>query len=43
METATFQVCKGQSCKTFTVQGNNILVPVLFGVAVGILIAKAIK
>jgi len=42
MEKIKIQNCKGQECNSVTLQGNNILVPFLVGVALGYLITKSV-
>jgi len=42
MEKITIQKCEGQECNSITLQGNNILVPFLFGLALGYLIIKSV-
>ncbi|MFL0091404.1 hypothetical protein V3A08_07325 [Tenacibaculum maritimum] len=37
-----FKNCTGEDCKTITVEGDNIIAPVLVGFAIGLLIAKSI-
>jgi len=42
MEKIKIQNCKEQECNSITLQGSNIFVPFIFGLAFGLLIAKSI-
>ncbi|MDB0616268.1 hypothetical protein [Tenacibaculum finnmarkense] len=39
----TYSHCNDSKCNSISIQGDNIIVPVLFGVAVGLLIAKSLN
>lgn len=36
----SYTQCNREECKTLSIKGDNIIVPVLFGIAIGVLIAK---
>ncbi|SED21352.1 hypothetical protein SAMN04489761_4644 [Tenacibaculum sp. MAR_2009_124] len=39
--TVTYTNCNGSNCQTFTIEGDKLLLPLLFGVAVGLAISKS--
>ena len=43
MNTIIISNCKEKECNTLSFQGDKIIVPVLFGVALGLLIAKSLN
>ncbi|MGG8495936.1 hypothetical protein ACQY1Q_05945 [Tenacibaculum sp. TC6] len=42
MNTIMYNSCTEKGCNSISIQGNNIVLPVLFGVAVGLVIAKSL-
>ncbi len=43
MSTIMYSNCKEKECNSISIQGDNIIVPVLFGVALGLVIAKSLN
>ena len=43
MNTIMISNCKEKECNTVAIKGDNIIAPVLFGVALGLLIAKSLN
>ncbi|WP_262509220.1 hypothetical protein [Tenacibaculum ovolyticum] len=41
--TIVYSNCNGSKCNTVSIQGDNIIVPILFGVAIGLVIAKSLN
>ncbi|WP_271406959.1 hypothetical protein [Tenacibaculum soleae] len=43
MNTIVYTNCNGSKCNSVSIQGDNIIVPVLFGAALALLIAKSLN
>ena len=39
----TYSHCNNGKCNSISIKGDNIIIPALFGITIGILIAKAIN